>query len=177
MKKLFLKYYFIVVICILCVVASAQEYVIQRLTVSDGLPSDRVSCVYEDSYGYLWVGSSNGLGRYDGKKFTNYGFAEGLPYLQISAVFEDSRHRLWIGTTKGIARLSGNKFIPVNTIDKEDYTSTYGFYENNENDLWVLTNKGIYWLNDTVWKPATQPSLFSGKPCKGIIKSKSGLLF
>src|SRR6185436_11563931 len=107
-KKKILRYYLFFTACISFVTATAQEYLIQRLTVSDGLPSDRVSCVYEDSYGYLWVGSSNGLGRYDGKKFTNYGFAEGLPYLQICAVFEDSRHRLWIGTTKGIVQLLGN---------------------------------------------------------------------
>jgi len=176
-KKKILRYYLFFTACISFVTATAQEYLIQRLTVSDGLPSDRVSCVYEDSYGYLWVGSSNGLGRYDGKKFTNYGFAEGLPYLQICAVFEDSRHRLWIGTTKGIARLAGNKFISMNTNDKEDYTWTYGFYENGENDLWALTNKGVYRFSDTIWTRTKQFPLYNERPCKGVIPLQSGLLF
>jgi hypothetical protein len=125
----------------------------------------------------LWVGSSNGLGRYDGRRFTNYGFADGLPYLQISAIFEDSRHRLWIGTTKGIAQLSGNRFISTNTIDKEDYTGTYGFYEDEGNELWALTNKGVYKLIDTVWSRITLFPPYANRPCKSIIKTKSGLLF
>ncbi|MBS1609373.1 MAG: histidine kinase [Bacteroidetes bacterium] len=177
MRKYILQYGFLFFACTYCILSSGQEYVIQRLTVSDGLPSDRVNCVYEDSYGYLWVGSSNGLGRYDGKKFTNYGFADGLPYLQISAIFEDSRHRLWIGTTKGIAQLSGNRFIPASTTDKEDYTGTYGFYETGGNEIWALTNKGIYQLVDTVWSRITLFPSYTKVPCKSIIQTKSGLLF
>lgn len=177
MRKYILQYCFLFFSCACCILSSAQEYVIQRLTVSDGLPSDRVNCVYEDSYGYLWVGSSNGLGRYDGKKFTNYGFADGLPYLQISAIFEDRRHRLWIGTTKGIAQLSGNRFISTGTTDKEDYTGTYGFYENSENEIWALTNKGIYKLIDTVWARTTLFPPYTNRPCKSILQTQSGLLF
>lgn len=177
MLKYILQYCFVSFACLCGILASAQEYVIQRLTVSDGLPSDRVNCVYEDSYGYLWVGSSNGLGRYDGKKFTNYGFAEGLPYLQISAIFEDSRHRLWIGTTKGIAQLSGNRFISTNTADNEDYTGTYSFYENSAHELWALTNKGIYKLIDTVWSRTTLFPPYKDKPCKDVVQTSSGLLF
>ncbi|MGC4034363.1 MAG: two-component regulator propeller domain-containing protein [Chitinophagaceae bacterium] len=173
------KYYLFFLLCFACLMASAQEYVIQRLTVSDGLPSDRVNCVYEDSYGYLWVGSSNGLGRYDGRSFTNYGFAEGLPYLQISAIFEDSRQRLWIGTTKGIARLSGNRFTSYKIgSNNNDYTWTYGFYETDKKEICVLTNKGVYEFNgDSVWTHTDPYPQYKNQVCKGIVSDSSGLYF
>ncbi len=138
---------------------------------------DRVNCVYEDSYGYLWVGTSNGLGRYDGKKFTNYGFSEGLPYLQISAIFEDSRHRLWVGSTKGIVQLLGNKFITFKTNDSADYPGTYGFYETADKNVWALTNKGIYNLKNNLWTRISVYPSYEKRPCKEIIPLSSGLLF
>ena len=171
------KYYLFITACISSFLVDAQEYVIQRLTVNDGLPSDRVSYVYEDSYGYLWVGTSNGLGRYDGKKFTNYGFSEGLPYLQVNSIFEDSRHRLWIGTTKGIVQLLGNRFSVYKTDDRGEYTLTYGFYETNDKNIWALTNKGIYRFSDSIWAHIS-PYAPNGKlPCKQIVPLPSGLLF
>ncbi len=177
MIKRFLKYYFFLSGLLCCLLSAAQEYVIQRLTVIDGLPSDRVNCVYEDSFGYLWVGTSNGLGRFDGKRFTNYGYSEGLPYLQINAVFEDSRHRLWVGATKGIVQLQGNKFTAYRTDNTEGYTWTYGFYESPDRKVWALTNKGIYVFNDSVWSRISVYPSYEKMACRGIISLPSGLLF
>jgi len=177
LNKKLLKYYLLLPLFFSRLNASSQDFIIQRLTVNDGLPSDRINCIYEDSYGYLWVGSSNGMGRYDGKNFTNYGFAEGLPYLQINAIFEDSRHRLWIGATKGIAQLRGNKFKSYKTNDGGEYTRTYGFYETDNKDLWALTNKGIYQLNDSVWEKNQPYNVQGYGPCKEIVPTSAGLVF
>ncbi|MES1219399.1 MAG: histidine kinase [Bacteroidota bacterium] len=177
MKRQFLKYYLFAVGLFFYFASAGQEYVIQRLTVNDGLPSDRVNCVYEDSFGYLWVGTSNGLGRFDGKKFTNYGYSEGLPYLQINAIFEDSRHRLWVGSTKGIVQLQGNDFTTYKTNNNESYTWTYGFYETAKNEVWALTNKGIFRFNDTVWTRVSIYPAYENKACKEILNTSSGLLF
>jgi hypothetical protein len=172
-----LKYYLIIAGCFCSFLVAAQEYVIQRLTVNDGLPSDRVNCVYEDSYGYLWVGTSNGVGRYDGKKFTNYGFSEGLSYLQVNTIFEDSFHRLWIGTTKGIVQLLGNRFAVYKTADPVEYTRTFGFYQTEDNMIWALTNKGIYRFNDSLWVPVAPYTPYERMPCKQIARLRDGLLF
>ena len=172
-----LRYGFVCGGLLFCVLAASQEYVIQRLTVNDGLPSDRVNCVYEDSFGYLWVGTSNGLGRYDGKRFTNYGFSEGLPYLQINTIFEDSRHRLWVGATKGIVQLQGNKFTTSKTDNTEGYTWTFGFKESPTGSVWALTNKGIYEFNDSIWNRILVYPGYEQRACRGLITLPSGELF
>src|SRR5215471_8716701 len=93
----------------------SQDFKKEIFTVKDGLPSSYILNVYQDDFGFLWVGTIGGLSRYDGREFINYGLAEGLPSPAVDAIFMDSQKRLWVGTRKGIARLQGNKFIQYKT--------------------------------------------------------------
>ncbi|TMI80219.1 MAG: hypothetical protein E6H10_14100, partial [Bacteroidetes bacterium] len=57
----------------------AQDFHIKTYTSKDGLSSSYILSTYQDKLGYLWIGTPNGLNRFDGKYFVNYGFNEGLP--------------------------------------------------------------------------------------------------
>ncbi|OOX18460.1 histidine kinase [Xanthomonas campestris pv. azadirachtae] len=76
----------------------------RQLTVADGLPSNVVYGFDEDANGYLWLASSDGLARYDGRNFRIWRIADGLRDNQIWAVHVDKRNRVWIGT--GMAGLA-----------------------------------------------------------------------
>jgi ligand-binding sensor domain-containing protein len=65
--------------------------------------------LYTDS-GVLWVGTDNGLGRYDGQAWTRYATAEGLPGSQIYALSLDNDGVLWVGTDLGVAWFNGDSF-------------------------------------------------------------------
>lgn len=83
----------------------------QRYTFRDyvaGLGNLSVDCLLQDRTGFIWVGTENGLFRYDGSRFTEFGRADGLPGLWVKALNEDSSGRLWVGTTDGLAYSSGN---------------------------------------------------------------------
>src|SRR6266498_1946236 len=89
----------------------AQEFHIKTYTSKDGLSSSYVFSTYQDKLGYLWIGTPNGLNRFDGKDFINYGVTEGLPDSRITAMLMDSRFRLWVSTPRGMAELKGKKFV------------------------------------------------------------------
>jgi signal transduction histidine kinase/ligand-binding sensor domain-containing protein len=77
-------------------------------TSASGLPSDSVMTIFRDSRGFLWLGTLDGLSRYDGELFVNYGIDDGLPDRMIWTIAEDTRGAIWIGTDSGVARLSAD---------------------------------------------------------------------
>lgn len=74
-------------------------------TALDGLPSQRVYAVVEDQSGYLWVGTADGLARFDGDQFKVYQHLpndpNSLPSNEVQALHVDAANRLWIGTQGG----------------------------------------------------------------------------
>lgn len=87
----------------------AQESALHFINFSskDGLPSNTVTAVLKDRYGYMWFGTEDGLSRFDGSRFTVFNHhaadSSSLRSNSILALFEDAQGRLWIGTHKGLS--------------------------------------------------------------------------
>jgi ligand-binding sensor domain-containing protein len=98
--------YIIPMIQISAAVALGQENIrFRRLSVEDGLSQSTVNCVLQDHEGFIWLGTQDGLNRYDGYSFKVYRHNShdslSISDNYINSVFEDSRGRLWIGTYSG----------------------------------------------------------------------------
>src|SRR5438552_8879919 len=91
----------------------AQRYSFKYYGQESGLGSMDVLALLQDSTGFLWVGTSNGLYRYDGRHFRMYTRADGLPSLQVFALTETADGTLWVGTIYGVARRVGERFEKV----------------------------------------------------------------
>ncbi len=133
---------------------SAQVMPFEHYSVRDGLPSNWISAIYQDSFGYIWLGSDEGITKYDGVSFTNYGYSEGLPVNHVWSVTGSKKYpgTLWVGTHGGgLCRFSDNAFVPV-TLD-ESFSSNV-VLEAVEDDLgrvWCATNDGLFLVvDDTV---------------------------
>jgi signal transduction histidine kinase len=87
---------------------SGNEYQVVNWNYSSGLLYGRTTCFLKDFYGFLWVGTQNGLNRFDGNHFINYlkNQVETKTVLDnhILSLVEDSLHNIWIGTEKGLTR-------------------------------------------------------------------------
>ncbi len=84
---------------------AAERLPVQRHGVAEGLAEETVTALLKDSRGYLWVGSLNGLSRFDGERFRVYGAEDGLPKARIFALAESVDGAVWVATSGGLARI------------------------------------------------------------------------
>lgn len=75
------------------------EYVNTNFTTEDGLPSNEIYCVFQDSKGFIWVGTDKGVARYDGYSFITYTTQDGLTDNLIFGIVEDSKGNIWFTTS------------------------------------------------------------------------------
>ena len=87
-----------------------QEFSFREYGVRDGLPQSQAYVVYQDSRGFIWISTKNGLSRFDGIEFVNYHTKDGLPYNIVTKVFEDSSKKLWALTYNGLSEYEGAHF-------------------------------------------------------------------
>ena len=82
------------------ILCHAQVYNFNSVTA--GLGNLDVNCIAQDHAGYIWVGTENGLYRYDGRSFSAFGPADGLSSHVIQSLFAAPDGTLFVGTTTGI---------------------------------------------------------------------------
>lgn len=104
MQKVFL----LIAIQILCLhsfVVNAQRIFSTSYTMDDGLAANRVYSILQDSCGFMWFGTDDGLSRFDGISFKNYYLSEYINATtsnSVKKIFIDRRGRMWIGLDTGI---------------------------------------------------------------------------
>ncbi len=86
--------------------AAAEQLPIKTYTTADGLAQNAVNRIVRDSHGFLWFCTEDGLSRYDGYTFTNYGVEQGLPPGQVSDLLETSAGEYWVATFSGLCRFN-----------------------------------------------------------------------
>ncbi len=129
--------------------ASGQTIDPTYITISDGLAAPTVHAVYQDSYGILWIGTSNGLQRYDGHRFETYRNASGNPaslqHNMIWAMMEDAEKNIWVSNERGVSRFhrGKNEFTNYNFAEQFEITSVEGarafrVMMDSRNRLWAL---------------------------------------
>jgi signal transduction histidine kinase/AraC-like DNA-binding protein len=91
----------------------------QNYTVENGLPGNNALGLLEDKRGFLWVSTSNGLSRFNGKVFTNYTVEDGLPgnVFNSNSFFEDTRAEMFFGGYNGLVsffpeQIRRNRLVP-----------------------------------------------------------------
>ena len=105
-----------------------------------------ITCIHEDNSNILWVGTSQGLLRWDGSKVAHYGTENGLTHRNIRCLYEDSDGTLWIGTSYGLNRLAHGVITSDQSVCGNEYIFTV--FEDRENNLWVGTYLGLRRLCD-----------------------------
>lgn len=86
----------------------------QRFTHTDGISDLTINSITQDSAGFLWIATRDGLNRYDGSRFKIFkhvpGDSTSLVHDNVQCVFVDSRGTLWVGTTRGLCRYDPRRF-------------------------------------------------------------------
>lgn len=80
----------------------------RQYTMRDGLPQMQIWSMFQDSRGYLWVGTKGGISRFNGVSFTNFTEKDGLTDNLINFICEDYSGKMWIVTQRGISTIDGS---------------------------------------------------------------------
>ncbi|HVN47795.1 MAG TPA: two-component regulator propeller domain-containing protein, partial [Bacteroidota bacterium] len=157
--------------------AQMQEIHFKHLSINEGLSYNWVHCFLQDQYGFMWIGTDDGLNRYDGTAFKIYRKdptnKQSLVSSCITTLFEDSQNRLWVGTYNGLALYDRQKDCFISQPDWPAFGIT-SIVEDEHHILWIGTTYYIYTIDISGTNILSfHPNLF--KPKIGSISS--GIVF
>jgi len=118
------------------------------LSVRDGLPTNIISSICQDRYGFIWIGTGNGLARYDGYKFNVFQrgrTSQTLPSNEINSVIALDDY-VWIGTWEGLCKINIKSF-EITRIDLGNKSPVRTLFSSNKKIFWVGTADGLIKYN------------------------------
>jgi signal transduction histidine kinase/ligand-binding sensor domain-containing protein/DNA-binding response OmpR family regulator len=160
MKRLFSYIFFSAVLFAITAdncISQKSQYIFNRITIEAGLSNNSITCIFKDSRGFIWIGTTDGLNRYDGYSFVIYKNnpldSNSISDNFISSIIEDFSGNLWIGTQGGGLNMYNiyiDQFIAFyhDPRDNQSITSNFIFHHNSllldkDSILWIGTNNGL----------------------------------
>lgn len=125
-----------------------------HLTIQEGLSHNTVHCMIQDRHGFVWIGTQNGLNKYDGYSFEVYLSqmeprpSNGFIGKSISSLFEDSQGNIWVGTRKnGINVMVASTDRFRNLQADSNFAKLNGFditqfFEDQSGNIWISSVGG-----------------------------------
>lgn len=153
------NFYYIAILTIIIsfypLIGNADVSRFASIPIQTNVPYGNIHEVQEDYQGFLWMGTENGLARYNGINYKHYRENENdphsIPHNNVRKVFEDSQNRLWIGTNCGIAIYDRtlDRFNRLNLGD--EYNNDIAWLnEDVDGNIWVLTLKELIKLSPNI---------------------------
>jgi ligand-binding sensor domain-containing protein/anti-sigma regulatory factor (Ser/Thr protein kinase) len=149
---LFTKLFHIIPVALLCLKLQAQHqpYFIQS-NESTGLSDNRVTCFFKDKTGYMWIGTENGLNRFDGANYMLYRPSSNkkkhLSNAFITSVAQDTKENMWVSTTRGLNRVDAATdtteiFLPDNKKEANSLPTDliWDVHPANDTSVWIATD-------------------------------------
>jgi signal transduction histidine kinase/ligand-binding sensor domain-containing protein/DNA-binding response OmpR family regulator len=137
--------------------AAQPQITFEHFSQKDGLLFPMFKGIIQDREGFIWIGTLNGVHRYDGFNFKAYKFdptskatiTKGF----VNVVYEDKKGEIWIGTSSGLNNLNRTtgefkQFVP-DPKGPLFRNNMFSVYEDSKGILWVGAAMGLYTMNDS----------------------------
>ena len=128
--------------CLAAPSALAQRYNFKFYGEEEGLKNLAVQAVLQDRAGFLWVGTQDGLYRYDGNHFTAFTSRDGLPGTRIESLYESADGTLWVSTGRGLARRTHDRFESI-ALNGKTVIGRQGISSDRNGHLYLATDLGL----------------------------------
>jgi ligand-binding sensor domain-containing protein len=126
---------------------------IKAYTAADGLAHNHINRIRQDSRGFMWFCTDEGLSRFDGSRFINYGTKDGLPHPWVNDLLESRDGTYWVATDGGVClfrpkRSRASDPIFVTYLPDQDPGSrrVNALAEDASGSIWCATYNGLYRL-------------------------------
>jgi len=142
-----------------------RDYVVDTWQAEDGLPQNSVTALAQTHDGYLWVGTQDGLARFDGVRFVVVHAlnTSAIRNSRVVQVFEDRRAALWVGTEDaGLVRLERGQFTAFTAPHLGTaYNYARTLCDDAKGGLWMATceNQCVRWQDRGFTVPSTNWNL------------------
>ncbi len=143
-----------------------DKLLLNRINTLQGLSSNEVKCIYQDSRGFIWIGTFDGLNRYDGRNIKvyrrNISDSNSLINNWINSVVEDKNGDLWIGTSSGVSRLNilngrFTNYYPAQLFPgQKSLAGEQMVFKDHNNKIWVCSG-GLSYYEENTGRFITQP--------------------
>jgi ligand-binding sensor domain-containing protein len=134
-----------------------NEFGVQVWLTETGLPQNTVQTLTQTRDGYLWIGTQEGLARFNGTSFLVFD-KENTPQLKsndIRALLEDRLGALWISTSYGLVRLQSGTFTSFTTAEGLPDNNVGALAEGQDGTIWIATASGLArYVNGSITKLA-----------------------
>ncbi len=154
------------------------------LTTSDGLPTNEVTRVFQDSEGFMWFATRYGLCKYDGYEVRVYKSNLNTPGLltsnSITCVADDRKGNIWFGTANGMCALNKKTGkIKKYFLSKVKQNSICEVLVTRRGQIWIATDEGMALLDTTkdrfeILDGRQTRNILSSKSCKSIYEDRDG---
>ena len=137
-----------ILLCLACVCSAQNDFKFESLTTENGLSENMVNVFYQDTKGYLWIGTHDGLNRYDGYEFKKFRHdpadKNSLPDNTVMDICEDGQNNLWVASNIGFCKLNTaeNKFTVL--IPDTIYGVSNQILSLNKNEMILKHGDKIY---------------------------------
>lgn len=159
---------------------------------TDGLQNNYILSLYQDHAGFMWIGTENGLNRFDGHHFISFRFdpddSTSINNNWVYSIHEDQKRNLWVGTQRGLNRLdrTTGRFERIEVRETNGLPANFEvseIFEDDQGMLWIIANdnyllkvqpdeeRGRYVLErETTFDDLSEDT----SPIMGIIQDQSG---
>lgn len=159
-------------------IQAQEKYKFQPFFSEDGLSQSTITSVIQDYKGFIWIGTPDGLNRFDGYSFKIYksvlGVSTTLLTNHVTALFQDSRKNLWIGTAKGLCLYNRERdefehieYAKINYLAGEAVRS---ITESEDSVIWIGGWQGVSYVD------LIKRKIISFTPGFSSVENKNGVV-
>ncbi len=158
-----------------------NQYVRQSWKTENGLPHNTITAITQTPDGFIWLGSKEGLIRFDGREFIEFNSknTSALKNNEIWTLLTDSKGVMWIGTNGGgLVSFLGGTFKNYNTEDGLADNAVWSLYEDSKGNIWVGTGGGgISVLSKNKFRTIDTGNGLSGNYIWSITEDRNGAIW
>jgi ligand-binding sensor domain-containing protein/signal transduction histidine kinase len=168
----------------------AERIPVRSYTSADGLADNHVNRIRQDSRGFIWIATDEGLSRFDGYEFVNYTTAHGLPHRWVNDLIETRHGGYWVATDGGVCRFdpakppsSNSAFACYSPGQSKDARRVNALAEDPSGAIWCATYDGLYRMESAEGRVTFShpdigiPAVYEGSLMNNLLFDRKGTLW